>query len=71
MALVKAGPMYSEWLRYYRQQTGKAPTAVERTEAYFCSLDTNRPRLWWMKDLNEITAMEKCLSVLRQNGYNE
>ena len=36
---------YTGWLALYERLTGKAPTAVERTEAFFAAKDGNRP--WW------------------------
>lgn len=46
MALVTAGSRYSEFLTVYESKTGKLPTFVERTEAFFASRNGTIPG--WM-----------------------
>jgi hypothetical protein len=51
--LIPAGNRYSEFLTVYQQKTGKFPTFVERTEAFFASKENRIPSwmYWYTKDI--------------------
>jgi len=46
--LIKTNKDYSYFLNVYQNKTGKHPTFVERTEAFFCAKDGTLPNwMWW------------------------
>ena len=56
MALIqlqgKAAELYRGYLETYRNRSGKEPTAIERTEAFFCARSSDPwKRPWWITDI--------------------